>query len=143
MMNNKIVFQQSEYLFQKTDAFVAEIESRLMENMKSRYLKMISERWLSTRIKMLCSVLVLSIAIFCLLEKTSIEASLVALTLTYSLNFFETMTWLLQKCCSLENNCVSLERIFEYMNLKSEAEWSKPLEGKEWPSKGNIKFQSF
>ena len=114
-----------------------------MENMKSGYLLMISERWLSSRIKMLSSCLVFIIATFCILERNSIQAGLAALILTYSLNFSDTMTILVRGSCRLENSCVSLERIFDFINLKSEAEWSKPLLGKEWPSKGNIKFQSF
>ena len=111
--------------------------------MKSGYLKMISERWLSIRAQLLRSVFILSVAIFCILEKNSIPAGLAALVLTYTINFTESITFTVRESCKLENNCVSLERIFDFINLKSEAEWNKPLLGKEWPTKGKIKFQNF
>ena len=51
--------------------------------------------------------------------------------------------------CDLENNCVALERIFEYTKLNSEGEWkrnSHNYENKDiqqWPSQGQIEFKNY
>ena len=116
-----------------------------MENVKSQYLNLLSNRWLSMRIENISNVMILFTALFCIIKRDTLQPGLAALAITYALNIIGSTVWTVRMACALENHCVSLERIFEYSELKPEAEWTKNdmVNDKKWPKEGKIEFKSY
>lgn len=129
--------------FGQEDRFIKEMERRVGDNIRSGYLNLVSNRWLSMRIENMANVMIFLTALFCIIQRNSIKPGLAALSMTYALNIIGSVVWFVRMACELETNCVALERIFEYTSLKSEAEWSDSSQEKtaqNWPDKGEIKF---
>ena len=94
------------------------------------------------------------IALFCVIQKESLQPGLAALAITYALNINGSMVWMVRMACDLENSCVALERILEYSKLTPEASWEQekgkiekgkmvPNVSEEWPQEGKIKFVDY
>lgn len=67
----------------------------------------------------------------------------VGLSLSYGLSLNSVMFWAIYVSCFLENKMVSVERIKQFTNIPSEAEWTKKdlLPPPGWPNKGNIELK--
>lgn len=70
---------------------------------------------------------------------------MVGLAVSYSLNVTETLNFAVRQISELETNIVSVERLKEYSEVESEAEWvvkeHRPPKG--WPDKGTIDFDNY
>ena len=64
------------------------------------------------------------------------------LSLSYGLSLNSVLFWAIYVSCSLENKMVSVERIKQFTNIPSEADWKKEdcLPSPEWPNKGNVEL---
>ncbi|KAG8760180.1 hypothetical protein FRC11_000794 [Ceratobasidium sp. 423] len=133
--------------FGQQHIFVAHIEAKLDRN-QMIYLPAVStNRWVGVRIELLGSVVVVSAALLSLaaLITTGVDAGLVGLVLSYSLSTTQSLNFFIRSASELEQNLVSVERVLNYINLKSEA----PLEipdvslPENWPQRGEIEFQSY
>ena len=98
------------------------------------------------RVDNVANLMILFSALFCVMQRDSMEPGLAALAITYALNIIGSTAWTVTMACSLENDCVSLERIFEYSRLTPEAKWDSDEPSEElvtWPSKGSIEFRHY
>ena len=50
---------------------------------------------------------------------------------------------MVRQSCEIETTVVSVERIKEYSELETEAEWNKPNPNQEWPAHGIIEFRNY
>ena len=84
-------------------------------------------------------------AFFGVWNRDTLSSGLAALAITYAINITGSVVWMVRTACDLENNCVALERIFEYTSLKPEGDWSKsaPITDSDWPSNGQIEFTNY
>ena len=136
-----------KYLFQQNNRFVQESEEKVQKNVKSYYPSAVSNRWLSIRVESIANLMIFMTAVFAVLKKDSLDAGIAAMAITYAVNVTGSVVWMVRMACDLENNCVCLERIFEYTKLPSEADWEstekeqKRLE--DWPSEGKIEFKNY
>ena len=124
-----------------------ESEKKVQNNILSKYPSSVANRWLSIRIESLANVMILLTAIFAVQKKSSMDNGIVALALTYAINVTGSIVWMVRMACNLENNCICLERIFEYVTLPAEADWNSPEEVnnnlEKWPAHGKIKFNNY
>ena len=92
------------------------------------------------------TIITLSTAVVVVLRANEISAGFAGFVLIYSVEMINSFSWFLRSTAQLENNMVSVERVKEYSELQSEAEWNstnstRPPVG--WPSKGKIKFVNY
>jgi len=133
--------------YQQTQRFVQESEAKMQTNVMSYYLSAVSNRWLSLRVENLANVLIFFTAFFGVWNRDILSPGLAALAITYAINVTGDVVWMVRMACDLENNCVALERIFEYTKLQTEGEWKsnnnseKPLEN--WPQNGIVEFENY
>ncbi|KAJ3054695.1 hypothetical protein HK097_001102 [Rhizophlyctis rosea] len=128
--------------------FIRANEYKIDHNQKAYYPSISSNRWLAVRLEFIGSLVVFGSALFSavtVLIQGHIQASIVGLMLTYSLNVTQTLNWLVRQSCEIETNIVSVERIKEYIELPQEApyedEYNKPPQ--DWPQQGQIAFDHY
>ncbi|KAF9919570.1 Multidrug resistance-associated protein 1 [Linnemannia zychae] len=122
---------------EKNSAMVDRMSNNFLSNMGSR-------RWLDVQLRILSTIVLLCAALFAVLQRDSMDPSLVGLTLSFALTITEEVTTLVRNFCDLQNQLVGLERIIEYTNLKTEAPNSTDVHlPANWPSKGQISFKNY
>ncbi|KAJ1679682.1 hypothetical protein EV182_001553, partial [Spiromyces aspiralis] len=128
--------------------FLAENERRLEYNQRAYYPYLSLNRWLAVRLEFIGALLIFSAALLSVivLDKFGyIDASIVGLAVSYSLNITQSLNWCIRMYCEIETNIVSMERIMEYANLPSEAPEvipdSRPPPA--WPTRGQIAFDHY
>lgn len=84
-------------------------------------------------------------ALFAVLSRSSISASLAGLSITYSLNVSQTLNWLVRMSADFETNITSVERIKEYCETPHEDAWQKEDNQPKpnWPDSGHISFRNY
>ncbi|CAM8990670.1 unnamed protein product [Rhodiola kirilowii] len=100
--------------------------------------------WLCFRLDMLSSItFAFSLVFLVSIPAGVISPSLAGLAVTYGLNLNMLQAWVIWNLCNLESKIISVERIFQYTNIKSEPplfiEGSRP--DTSWPSNGEIKLR--
>ncbi|KAG0078619.1 Multidrug resistance-associated protein 1 [Linnemannia elongata] len=126
-----------ERFIKKNAAMVDRMSNNFLSNMGSR-------RWLDVQLRILSTIVLLCAALFAVLQRDSMDPSLVGLTLSFALTITEEVTSLVRNFCDLQNQLVGLERIIEYTDLKTEAPVTTDvLLPANWPSEGRISFKNY
>ncbi|KAG0026028.1 hypothetical protein BGZ82_009689, partial [Podila clonocystis] len=102
-----------------------------------------SRRWLDVHLRLLSTLVLLSVSLFAVLGGASIDPSMLGLTLSFALTISDEVTNLVRIYCDLQNQLVSVERIVEYTDLNVEAP-DKAFEiPPNWPDRGHIVFKNY
>ncbi|CAO3565475.1 unnamed protein product [Mortierella alpina] len=105
---------------------------------------MTSKRWVEVQLRLLSTVVLLFAALSAVLGRSKADPSLVGLTLSFTLSFTEEVTSLVRIFCDFQNHLVSIERVIEYTDMKSEAPaHTDVLPPPSWPSQGHIRFNNY
>ena len=111
-------------------------------NQKCKFMTMALNRWLGSVLSFLGNTLVFLAALFAVLSRDNLNAGLTGLAITYSMQISQFLNWFTQALGQVETEIVSVERILEYSNNPTEADWTiestKPPS--DWPSKGEVEF---
>ena len=77
------------------------------------------------------------------IDKYCILTENVGLTLSYGLSLNGILFWAIYMSCVVENRMVSVERVKQFTNIPSEAEWEKKdsLPPPNWPTHGNVELK--
>ncbi|XP_065209502.1 multidrug resistance-associated protein 1-like isoform X2 [Planococcus citri] len=140
-----VVGAQSIRSYGLTEKFIKQSQEKLDHNHRSYYLNLISNRWLSVRAESISNLILFFAALFSVLERDSISAGIVGLSVGYTFQITQTLSWSIFKISNTETSIVSVERIKEYSEKPQEAAWNVPNESmpKNWPLKGDIDFLDF
>ncbi|KAF9980590.1 Multidrug resistance-associated protein 1, partial [Mortierella antarctica] len=106
----------------------------------------IAARWLSVRLELLGSIIVLATSLLAVLGRETLGPSMAGLALSYALNVTFSITYLVTSFTDLQNQLVSVERIQEYTAKKQEAPLDMPRDQQlpeSWPSSGKIVFKQY
>ncbi|CAO3567298.1 unnamed protein product [Mortierella alpina] len=106
----------------------------------------IAARWLSARLELLGSIIVLATSLLAVLGREKLGPSMAGLALSYALNVTFSITYLVTSFTDLQNQLVSVERIQEYTAKKQEAPLDMPRDEhlpESWPSSGKIVFRQY
>ncbi|KAF9944130.1 Multidrug resistance-associated protein 1, partial [Mortierella alpina] len=106
----------------------------------------IAARWLSVRLELLGSIIVLATSLLAVLGREKLGPSMAGLALSYALNVTFSITYLVTSFTDLQNQLVSVERIQEYTAKKQEAPLDMPRDEhlpESWPSSGKIVFKQY
>ncbi|XP_065205454.1 multidrug resistance-associated protein 1-like [Planococcus citri] len=136
---------QSVRAYGLSEKFIKQSEEKVDFNMRSYYLNLVSNRWLAVRTETIGNVIIFFAALFAVLERDTLSAGMVGLSVSYALQITQTLNWFVFITSEAETNIVSVERVKEYSETSQEAAWKIPNEPvpQNWPSKGDIAFQDF
>ncbi|KAI7725280.1 hypothetical protein M8C21_011147 [Ambrosia artemisiifolia] len=130
--------------FRKQDRFVQENVDRVNGNLRMDFHNNGSNGWLGFRLEFLGSLFLCASTVFMIILPSSIvKPENVGLSLSYGLSLNGVMFWALYMSCFVENRMVSVERIKQFTNIPSEAEWVKKDNPppSNWPSHGNVELK--
>ncbi|XP_076819731.1 multidrug resistance-associated protein 1-like isoform X1 [Clavelina lepadiformis] len=126
-------------------SFIQQNEAKVDANQKAHYPNIVSNRWLSLRLQVVGSLIVLFATIFAVIERGTISSGLVGLAVSYAMQITQLLHWVVRSASEIETNIVAVERVEEYANVKQEAplvvDNQVPLEN--WPESGEIKFVNY
>ncbi|KAK3094333.1 hypothetical protein FSP39_000405 [Pinctada imbricata] len=130
--------------FRARDRFKAVSNSRVDQNSSFFYAAVTGSWWIGLRLEFFGNILCFLAALFAILQ-TGINGADVGLSLTYSMQIIYTLNFVIQSVSEMEMNVVSAERVEEYSDLPSEAEWIIPSHRPRstWPETGNIHFKEY
>ncbi|EGT59327.1 CBN-MRP-4 protein [Caenorhabditis brenneri] len=128
------------------DRFCKLSESKVDSHVQCRYLNYVANRWLSVRLEFIGNCIVLFSALFAALTRTTTTSGVIGLSVSYALNITTVLNFAVRQITKLETNIVSVERVKEYAETETEAEW-KSEPGREppqnWPSEGRIIMNNY
>ncbi|KAJ3017837.1 UNVERIFIED_CONTAM: Canalicular multispecific organic anion transporter 2, partial [Siphonaria sp. JEL0065] len=140
--------------FDKTKKYV-EKNFILQDDMQTSFLcQMTTNKWLQFRLECIGACISFGAAIFAVVQRNNITAGSAGLSLGYAMQITQYLYHTMRMFGQVQNSGVSLERIFEYFDLPSEApqfveakEWvgSDKSGGlgnlSDWPSEGKVVFK--
>lgn len=140
--------------FGNMDTFISIFDSALRLNTRAVYAFTSSARWLSIRLDALASLVIFSVALAMWLSRNTIDASLAAVSLTWSFVFATALQFLVKESTEAEALFVSVERVLAYSSLAPEgkamdfaqapgarrAPDTLRVASKGWPPHGAIEF---
>ncbi|XP_041372528.1 multidrug resistance-associated protein 1-like [Gigantopelta aegis] len=130
--------------FGVSERFFKESQAKVDKNLVYYFCGIASNRWLGWRLDFLGSIVILAAAVFAV-NDDGLEGGLVGLSITYALQVTATLNWMVRTTSDLETNIVSVERVKEYSETPTEAEWENPFRRppQDWPQKGDINFLNY
>ncbi|KAK7487188.1 hypothetical protein BaRGS_00021540 [Batillaria attramentaria] len=130
--------------YRATGRFLEDSKMRVDRNQVYYFASQGAVRWLQFNLDILAASVVFAAAVFAILQ-TSSDPGDAGLSVSYALQVSGTLTWMTRQICEFETNIVSVERLKEYSELDTEAEWI--LQDKrpppEWPRKGDVTFENY
>ncbi|KAG0363538.1 hypothetical protein BGZ54_008118 [Gamsiella multidivaricata] len=129
-----------------SNTFILQNEKKATVSANAFFTYQMVARWLQIRLESLGATIILGAALFSVLNRGSLNPSMVGLALSYALTVTQDITLLVRSYCDLQNQLVSIERVDEYLRKNSEAPISLPTDDdlpEKWPQAGRIEFRNF
>ncbi|XP_015764590.1 PREDICTED: multidrug resistance-associated protein 1-like [Acropora digitifera] len=131
--------------FGQQDRLIQDNYHRVDENHVAYFPGVTANRWLALRLEFVGNLAILFAAIFAVIRRDSIDSGLVGLSITYALQVTASLNWMVRMSSELETNIVSVERVKEYAETTTEADWIVPdnRPPDDWPDQGSIVMSDF
>ncbi|XP_077218385.1 ABC transporter C family member 14-like [Tasmannia lanceolata] len=129
--------------FKKEARFYQENVNRVDANLRMDFHNNGSNEWLGFRLELIGSAFLCMSALFMvLLPSNIIKPEYVGLSLSYGLSLNSVLFFTIWMSCFVENRMVSVERVKQFINIPSEAEWviKDCLPSPNWPTQGNVEL---
>jgi len=121
-----------------------ESEQKVDKNQRMSYPSIIANRWLAVRLESLGALVILFAALFAVLAGDTISAAVAGLSISYSLQISQVLSFLVDMTAEVETNIVAIERVDEYSSRPQEAAWKNDKKiDPAWPQHGVVKFENF
>ena len=133
--------------YKRTSAFILRNELHVDFNNEANFPSLCANRWLGLRLELVGHFVVLFASLFAVVSRQMnvADASLIGLSISYSLEVTGLLNWMVRMSSELETNIVSVERVKEYAELKTEA--SAVTENinlpANWPQQGVVQFNQY
>ena len=131
--------------FRMDQEFIAESERKVDFNQICYYPSIIGYRWISVLLENMGNLLTFAAAIFVVAAGDKVEPGQVGLIIAYAVNITSILTGLVRTTADVETNIVAMERIKEYSDISSEADWmiEDKSEHGSWPEFGRVQFKEY
>ncbi|ESO12440.1 hypothetical protein HELRODRAFT_105347 [Helobdella robusta] len=131
--------------FNQRERFIHDSERKVDNYTTANYPSIASNRWLAVRLEFIGNCLVLFASLFSVIFRDKVSPGIVGLSVVYALSITQTLNWMIRMSSEAETNIVSVERIKEYTEKESEADWVIESERPkpDWPNRGLIEFKSY
>ena len=131
--------------FKVEDLFINRMQSNIDMANTCRWSFEYAMMWNGFRLEIMGNLVTLAASLFAIFAKSSLSPGLVGLAITTSFTFSGIFHYMAHALSEFEVKMTSFERIKEYFDLTSEAEWSiedtKP--SADWPQAGQIAFKNY
>ena len=125
--------------FKKTHTYIAQMHRNLDAWAMTTFYIALANRWMSFRMALIAALF--SVAVGVVIIISPIDAALAGLALSFVLDFSESLRWTIRCYGDMELEMNAMERVVEYMTLKTE-----PLSGGKppaaWPTSGILEFKN-
>ncbi|CAH1793465.1 unnamed protein product [Owenia fusiformis] len=140
-----VVGTSSIRAYGKVGDFVLKSDDLVDENQKAYYPNIVSNRWLGISLEFIGNIIVLFAGLFAVLGRETLNAGLVGLSVSYSLQITSALNYMVRMATDLETFVVSVERVKEYSEVANEAPWEVPgnTPSDAWPEAGAIDFDDY
>ncbi|KAF2069971.1 hypothetical protein CYY_008709 [Polysphondylium violaceum] len=130
--------------YKKIESNILANQQKLDNNNKCYLTLQAMNQWLGLRLDFLGNLVIFFACLFVTIDKGTIEAASVGLSLSYSLSITANLNRATLQAADTETKMNSVERIYHYIKGPVEAEQIKPdcRPAPEWPSKGGIVFDN-
>lgn len=129
--------------FGKQEEFTNQNFQKIDWNQKVTYAGVVANRWLSCRLDLMGSVVVLLTSLYAVLQRdNNVDPVIMGLSITYALNATVVLSYFVRMVTDIETNIVAVERIEEYSNLPKESECHSMDLDEHWPSRGLVEFEN-
>eukprot|EP00090_Calanus_glacialis_P002437 TRINITY_DN11824_c0_g1_i1.p1 TRINITY_DN11824_c0_g1~~TRINITY_DN11824_c0_g1_i1.p1 ORF type:complete len:1639 (-),score=332.95 TRINITY_DN11824_c0_g1_i1:544-5460(-) len=127
------------------NTFIRESEKRVDKNHQAAFTGVIGNRWLAVRLETVGNCIIFAAALFAVLGRDSLTPGLVGLSVSYALQVTQTLNWLVRMTSEVETNIVAVERLDEYSQIETEADWEKSetTVDESWPAEGQISLVNY
>ncbi|KAF9323833.1 hypothetical protein BG006_001111 [Podila minutissima] len=131
--------------FHSSDRFAVEATKMLDHSQQTGYLANAATRWLQVVLEMISVIILTVVSALAIAQRSSPTSGIFAIVLSQIGGLTSTMNRFLNTICLLETSIVSVERIKEYSELKSEARDVIPdsKTDEAWPQQGMIQFSNY
>ncbi|WFC97545.1 hypothetical protein MYAM1_000259 [Malassezia yamatoensis] len=134
--------------YDQTAMFTDAFEARVDRNQMCYFPAITCNRWLAVRIELLGSSVIFfasTVAVFVVTTSGAISAGLLGLMLSQVLSTTQTLNWAVRSASEVEQNIVSVERVKDYSELRTEAPLTLPSDAEisNWPNQGVIAFEKY
>ena len=132
--------------FAANERFRKESDNSIDANVRCSLCNVIANRWLSVRLQLIGNFSVIFCGLFAVINRSNVAPGLIGLAIIYSMDINFILNWFVQQISAVEMEMVAVERVLEYTNMESEAEWESSSDQKppqSWPEAGEIDFQKY
>ena len=138
--------------YNENERFIERNDASLDKNQQAYFMYTTSNRWLAVRLELIGAFIVGGSALFAVIGRSSINAALAGLSISYALSITQSLNWVIRMAGQAETLIVAVERINEYSSVETECDPDEtPEEAEEvaaqqgvdpfWPSKGEVSVQ--
>ena len=121
-------------------AYIGHMYTKIDDHARCVWHLWLFNRWLGIRFAVVGAIFTTIVAAFAVYSPT-VSASLAGLALTFSLDFTQSVFWVLRRYADVEMDMNSLERIVEYCAVPNE-ESDGSVPPAHWPSQGQIEVSN-
>ncbi|KAF9905615.1 Multidrug resistance-associated protein 1 [Linnemannia zychae] len=101
-------------------------------------------RWVDLRLQWLSASVILSIALFGVLERDTIDVGVLGLSMSFAMGITDCVMWLCRDFSEWQSHLIAIERVQEYTDKHTEApETSSKVVPALWPAQGQVIFRNY
>ncbi|KAF9151749.1 hypothetical protein BG015_006269 [Linnemannia schmuckeri] len=126
------------------ERFIDENAKRTNYNANAYVSYSFCNRWVDVRLQWLSATIVLSIALFGVFGRYTIDASVLGLSMSFAMGITDCVMWLCRDFSEWQSHLIAIERVQEYTDKHTEApELTSKLVPDLWPAQGRIVFTNY
>lgn len=101
-------------------------------------------RWVDIRLQWLSATIVLSIALFGVFGRYTVDASVLGLSMSFAMGITDCVMWLCRDFSEWQSHLIAIERVQEYTEKHTEApELTSKVVPDLWPAEGRVVFTDY